>query len=591
MKNGVYALLSLDGAPPSPRDMAVLGLDTECFAAPGCVLKVHDVRASAVRSQRHSTGVDALLGYLDEPRDAAAELGLPADSDPLSIALAMVARHGDRAPARLLGAWLLLRWHAPSATLTLLMAERVRDTCYVATNGARIALSPELLRLARLGWVDATPDPIDLCLSIGQMQVRRTLGNRTFLRGVTRVMPGTCVTLAPGRTQISVAEPPQLSPVAATISFDAALERIDAILRRIVRQHFEREGDTALLLSGGLDSSLLALYAARERGNRTLTCLTSAAPPGSDLPDERAFAASVAIHLGVEIHAVAPPAEANVYRPTARTLAWVESPLMSFRHYLDEALEQAALDCGASATLDGTGGEMSVTNFGFFLDRAVSIRTIARAVRDGVRFGREGGRAPGGGFHAQLSRAALDRIPDTLKAARRPRPEDRRLRADAPLGFEIGVLKAAATPSWSIDPAMRAIAPFYDRRLLRYTASLPAGFTRHAGLDRAIARSLMAGQLPDSIVFRRTGMPYSPSYRSMLTSQAGAARDRIATFRQADLDQWVDLDWLDTTLWQIQRSRAMPFDTLFRLQQTALFAEFLLWWTVEQRQMRSAASI
>ena len=582
--NGLYALASLDGRTLTADDLGVLGLGERDRQGPGCVLAARDVRASAVHLRAHDDGIDALIGDLDEPADLARALGLPSTSDPLTLATAALDTFGDRAPRRMLGQWLFARWHAPSATLTLLMAEQVRDPCYVALGRGLVAVAPELPRLARLDWVDAEPDPRNLLLMMGRAPLRRAIGDGTILRGVHRVRPGTRVTVTADGWAASEAEPAFAPDVARAITFDEAIEEIDAILRRILRQHFARHGDSALLLSGGLDSSLLALISALERGSHDLTFLTSAAPTGSGLADETAIAAIVAAQLALPIHAIAPPAAANVYRPSHATFASALGPMLSPRHYLDEAMQDAARDLGVATLMNGMGGEMTVTSHAFFLRPTgwrQRIYTLARELRGGWREKDDGMQSA---FNVRLSNRALaDLPPDLTDLSVRNAPPAPRLSPGQPIGVEYGVTKSGVVPSTTTDPRLRAATPLLDRRLVHAVATMPTSFVRYRGQDRALARYLMQGRLPDDVVGRVAKLPYSPNYKALMRQNAGAAIARVADFRAEGLDAWIDLDWLARALDAMKNAPTDDQGVLHDVQMTAIAAEYLLWWRHETR--------
>ena len=91
-------------------------------------------------------------------------------------------------------------------------------------------------------------------------------------------------------------------------------------------------------------------------------------------------------------------------------------------------------------------------------------------------------------------------------------------------------------------------------------------------------RSLLEGRLPDTIRLRTEGMPASPDHLPRLQRQAEAARLRIAEFRRAELDEWLDLDWLDAGLAQVAARGARDVAEANQVQLTAICAEFMLWW-------------
>ncbi len=60
--------------------------------------------------------------------------------------------------------------------------------------------------------------------------------------------------------------------------------------------------------------------------------------------------------------------------------------------------------------------------------------------------------------------------------------------------------------------------------------------------------------------------------------QAAGERDRIALFRAAGADDWIDLDWLDGALARLATGGAEDVFDAMRVQITAMVAEYLLWW-------------
>ena len=102
--------------------------------------------------------------------------------------------------------------------------------------------------------------------------------------------------------------------------------------------------------------------------------------------------------------------------------------------------------------------------------------------------------------------------------------------------------------------------------------------SRVAQARRPVVRRMMRGHLPDSIRLRRRGMPASPDHDRRLKNQASAARARIAPFRKAGIDDWLDLDWLDLALADMAVTGPGTIAHGNEVQLTAMTAEFLLWW-------------
>jgi asparagine synthase (glutamine-hydrolysing) len=589
MRNGVFGLFSLDGKPldAGDRDIVLGVLESEALQTPGASVAARDACGTAVHIHRghceeaSNNGRDlaVLLGDLDEAATVAARLKMPANANAAALTVAAHDHWCHNAPTELAGEWLLLRWQASSRTLTLLSSETAFESCYLATDGRRLAVAPDLVRLARLPWVGTEFDPDVLMRTMGRSYVRASIGARTILRGVTRVCAGACITVCAGGMRIAAPDP-QTPPALAAISFEEAIAELDALLRRIVRQRLSRAAGVAVQMSGGLDSSLLGLIAAEERTHgQRLVFLTSAAPESAGIADESEWAGLVARHLDVPMVKVMPAEDADVYRPSTRTLAMTESPAMSLRHYLYEALADAALDANAQRLVDGMYGEMTISNHGHSLraQQSLSPRAIVRSLRK--RWRNRPISTQGEHYHVMPSPMMIASVAEShLEARHSAKRLRRRLAEDEPFGIEHDIHKISQLTTSVSHPSLRTLFPFRDPRLIRLMSSLPAGFVRHEGSDRAPIRALTRGGLPDAVVMRPKGMAFSPSYHIMLRAQADAAIGRLHDQRLAGAGEWLDLDWLELMLRRVRDGAAFNTQTLVRVQGTAYAAEFFRWW-------------
>ncbi len=576
MRSGLYAIASLDGAPLDARELKALGFaETQCSS--GFAVQVVDReeggRAAHVLERPDETV--ALLGYLDEPGELAATLGMAADAVPAALAGAALERFGAEAPQRMLGEWSLLRWHAPARELTVLASEALRDPLYFACDGKRVAIAAEPAMLARLSWVGAALDPAGMALYLSRARLRRLMTDETAWRGITCVMPGTRETSRPGRGKTRRMAP-RRQPEPWRGGFDDAVEAIEAALRRIVRQQLGRTGTAALLLSGGLDSSLLAWLASQERGaGQKLFLLTSVAPEASGLADERALARSVADHLDLPIEFLTPPPQPSLYAPSARVFAHTQSPVASPRHYLYDALYDAAAAQGARVLLDGLYGELTISNQLPLAESKSAVQRL-REMRAWLGTLRGAEAWPHGAFHARLSKEALDALPAGWRAAwRRPYDFDPWPRGDAPWGFRDAIAKSATIPTSSPGALLRHPIVYRDVRLLRLVASMPGAFLHQDGQTRALSRAVMKGRVPDAVRLRLTRGQISPDYDVRIRAQAPEVLPRLEAFRAAGADSWLDLGWLEAA---VRRIAAGHTQEAFDAQATAIAAEFLVWW-------------
>lgn len=584
-KTGLYGIASLNGAPIDPSNLAVLGfadppaprlIVTDAFAVN---VVDREEAGRAVHIVERDGICLVLLGHLDEPADLAGMLGMDLASPPAELALAALERFGADAPHHLLGEWSLLRWRADGRELTLMMSQACRDPLYFAVDGGRVAISAEMRRLTRLEWVGKAFDPSGLYLIWGKARLRRYMTEETPFRGVHRLMPGSRVTFdRAGRRTSHLMAITAFEPWRG--NFDDAIEAIETVLRRIVGQHLGRHGRAVSLLSGGLDSSLLAWLASQERKEgEGLSFLTSVAPRGCGVSDEREESRIVADHLGLPIRLLAPDVKANPYLPADHMFAHSELPAVSPRHYLYSALYGAARDEGAELLLDGVYGELTVTNPIPLQAPPTSLRRYKRLYHEWKWSWTERRTWPAGLFHTRLSAAALAALPATIDhdwAA--PFESIPTVSPDSIWGVRAGVSKNAMTPTSSPGGQLRHVMPFRDRRLLNLVATMPAAYMEQGGLTRAPARLLLKDRLPDRIRLRLDGKPFSPDFMDRIRAHALPTIEHIEDFAAAGAGDWIDLAWLKDRLTSISTQASISAQEAAEVQSTAAAAAYFKWW-------------
>ena len=576
--SGIYGLFNLDGAPIDTHDAQLLGV-TQIAERQSWQTDGHDNNFPNVISSHHSAaGFTLLVGEVEEAEALCALLGLQRGIPNAELAQAALARFGTELPATLTGEWSLLN-RAPNGTLTLMLSAAKRDRMHYAVMGNRIAVAPNLFAITRLDWVDTTIDEAGLLFPLGRSQVRAARGATTMIAAVFQLEAGTSVTIQPdGRIKTAAAqilvEQPRWQGC-----YDDAVAETEHLLRDILRAKLGRNRCVASTLSGGLDSSLLTWLGAEECASDTrLLALTSVAPPGSGISDEVHFADLVAKTLGIRRDNVFPAHNVNIYRPPETILAGGSGPILSNRHCLTNALQMAAQGVGATLMLDGTYGELSATARLYTPGPMRQLRMIAaKLLRSTSSFNRpQSERLP---FHVRLAPHRMAQLPEPLKAALIvPAPSPTSPKSNGLMNYVSVAGKALSLPNEFYPGAVRMAHPYRDIRLLKLFAGFPLQMLVKGGADRGVARSMMAGHLPDAIRLRRGGMPASPDHLTRLQRQADAARLRISLFRKSEVDDWLDLDWLDVTLQSVAANGPVNVDQANEVQLTAIAAEFLLWW-------------
>jgi asparagine synthase (glutamine-hydrolysing) len=353
-----------------------------------------------------------------------------------------------------------------------------------------------------------------------------------------------------------------LSDVQANPDPDAPVERFRALLDRSVAACL-RPGETALMLSGGLDSSAIAASAAA-LGDVPLDALSLTYHQSQDWCDDKHLAA-VADMIGLAPLEVA----GDAHDPLQDMEFWlraVDGPYLPQGHSVSFQLLKKATEIGDSIVLCGHGGDEIVSyGFGRLNELAIAGRwwqlwreTHAASqlygngrialfrrylshkpyLRPLIRWlGRNVGRkAPV--QRRFLSEHATHDIPagryDSRPAAGRLDHDERMLHREAlEQALQPGSLEVFALCSYAVGVETRM--PFYDVELTELSFSLPSALKMRDGFSRYVLRAAYRGDLPEATLKRRDKFNFAPAFIAGLVSQ----RDKVLDLTQADFaDPW-----------------------------------------------------
>ncbi|MFM5895806.1 MAG: asparagine synthase-related protein [Novosphingobium sp.] len=565
LTSGLWGLACAGNRPVAAEDAAQLHLQRTdgAYSAMGRDGQDPDM----VDTLRDERGTTVFTGWIAERSALAARLGLSEHCPSAALASAALARFGADTPSEMLGEWSLFHRDVEGHTW-LVQSATARDRLFFAASATGLAFAPDAMALRRLDWVDGGLDSEAVGLSLGRYELRQRMGNRTILRGIEKLPPGGSLRFAPDGTLTRHAAELLLPQDQFTGDAAEALAALEEALRSVLRERLGTVGRSAVLLSGGLDSSLIAALAAQELTEPPLA-LCSVAPLGSGIPDEAEFARAVAARSVLEFVPVCPPSDADPYCPSPHVLAGAEMPLLSNRHCLTSAFHRSAREHGAGILVNGTYGEMSVTarlpgNPTLRQRLGVIRRSIAAALQPDQR-----------DFHVALAPHLRESL--TNLRAETARPSEQIFRAPEGKGYIAGTEKALAQPNAYYAGALRMHFPFRDMRLLRLYASLPRALLYALGPDRGPGRTIGTGLLPEEIRLRQRGMPADPGHYARLQAFAAPARNRIVAFRAAGIDAWIDLAWLDRELARVAIRGVTDPTSANAVQLTAMAAEYLTW--------------
>ena len=224
----------------------------------------------------------------------------------------LVHRYEDRGAEftdGLRGMWAAAIWDPRERRLTLARDPFGIKPLVYAHLGNVLVFASELGALLRLAEVprDLDPGALDELLAWGAV-----LGERTIVRAVRRVPPGSLLVVQDGDARlVRVA---RLAPRQETaLRREPAAELADELRDRLqgsVRAHLRGDAEVGVLLSGGIDSGAICALAAGETGPGLPTFTVGF--PGAPTFDERAPARTIAARYATDHHElVVNPADAQ----------------------------------------------------------------------------------------------------------------------------------------------------------------------------------------------------------------------------------------------------------------------------------------
>lgn len=219
------------------------------------------------------------------------------------VVLRLLSREGEAALARLDGMFALAFADTASGEILLARDRMGQKPLYVALlPGGGHAFASEIRALLAVPGVDRRLDPQSLSHALSFSFLPNPF---TLRRGITQLRPGTAMRIAPNRPSRTITFAPRPGPGHPPQGGDLGhLEaELESRLSSAVREHLVADVPVGVLLSGGVDSSVVAALAARHTGTLDTFCVTQRDPKF----DERAPARAVAEAIGSRHHEIELP--------------------------------------------------------------------------------------------------------------------------------------------------------------------------------------------------------------------------------------------------------------------------------------------
>jgi asparagine synthase (glutamine-hydrolysing) len=403
-----------------------------------------------------------------------------------------------------------------------------------------------------------------------------TLGSRTVLRDVHKLPPGCFLRIDPaGHTESGV----WYGPVPAACQqpgereerFEHAADHLRSLLTEVVRDHLVADVPVGVLLSGGIDSSVVAAAAAGHQGPPVQTFSIGFA----DQPayDEAEHAASVARHLGCK-HTLLRLSLSDIHKELAELLDALDEPFGDSSYLPTTMLSQVARK-HVTVALSGDGGDELFAGYWRYRGHAAwaKAQRLPRAVRRAIRAtlgllptGRAGGWRNrvrqirklldaesadavlrhlawariadlgsvadllGDGSLAESAAAGIEtlyRRPITDFADRLPDddPLSRILLADLFTLLPDDMLHKVDRASMRVSLEVRV--PLLDHRVAEFALGLPLSYKLQDGAAKRVLKAAFAGDLPASVFTRPKRGFEVPVAEFLRTDWYGMVRNRL----------------------------------------------------------------
>lgn len=459
---------------------------------------------------------------------------------------------------RMEGMWALALWDSREKELILVRDRMGKRPLYYQSDMKHFACASELPALRHLSWFTWQED---LRSTADYLRYGYFLPGTTAYRAVHEVLPGYWLRWSPGQGAVQQAYW-RLRPGAYKGRREDACTELKAALVESVRHRLVADVEVGALLSGGVDSSLVACIATRHLG-RALKTFSM----GFDEPsyDERSHARRMAGHCHTR-HFDDCLTLADIYGEIGKVLTWAGQP------FADGSILPTSAVCRLAAghvkvALSGDGGDELFSGYQRYLARSL-LRWYTRlpgVVREGAGRAIAGFPEPGAHHSASLLKKAhlffdlADRqadewpyvaptcysagdlkelAPDICAMGHRPPaiPErtgmedlERMMAADAVVYLPQDIL--AKVDRAGMAHSLEVRAPFLDRRVVELAFSFPGRWHRSGWSGKRMLYGAFGRLLPKWTWRRRKhgfGIPLHAWFRSGLEKRLASMLEQTA---------------------------------------------------------------
>jgi hypothetical protein len=469
--------------------------------------------------------------------------------------------HGSRLTAHLLGQFCAVIADSARRSIMLVQDSLGLRTVYFHLDRERLAAASELANAVRLS---ANADVCEEFFA-RYLQSGRAPSELTPFAGVRRLCGGTTLALSSGREEAFTPWRPPETAADRQIDAGEAVEMLDGLLSAALTASMPASGRTSCQLSGGMDSSTVALYAKANGSDvEALTFVSGSGRAG----DDEGYAQAVAQHLDLKWTCI----DHDEYPPLSRheSNPWV-MPGGELFLALRKAYQSFLREREISVVLTGSAGDqvfgstdiipihiaddlqrlrfrrawqearnwkhtLASTRSESFLLWNYGFQTLRLRWKGESISGWRAPRVPGWLLPQFLTRngAVAHDLPLSLGL------EQPGSQYFWELIFQLAQLESS-TANLGYPAEIRH--PLFYRPLSEFMSAIGPGWRRGRGGDRVLHRKLLFGKLPQEIVTRRTKASNQPLWEEALQQSRGWFD--ILT-RNCGL---IERGWVDERLW------------------------------------------
>jgi asparagine synthetase B (glutamine-hydrolysing) len=528
----------------------------------------------------HSAEVDGIIVLLDGRLYGQGGLGAQGAAEP-----ELVARRYRRVGAELLtglrGRFSLVVWDGIRQQGLLTCDLLATKQLFVSRGAGWLAFASELHELLQILPSRPGPDPVGFLtwLAAGTCPAGQTL-----YEGVSRLGPGELIELRARATASRTYWRPGYTGTVKGTRAELAEGLRDELERSTARRL--SPGSTGVVLSGGLDSSIVTAFASRAKPPGARLQTYSAVFPGSEF-DETAKIRELTTAVGIEPAALEFEPQGTLWTALQHTKQW-GLPLTGAGALIDIAVVAEAARDGVEVVLDGQTGD-EVLGFAPYLvaDRIRSGRLLGALElagrwplgrpmtrRDKIWILKNVGLKGAAPYRlGQFVRNRRDR--DTGPAWLLPTLRSQSAELEDQWAWKAG----ASGPRWwqhmadvLIQAPHRELrldylrhraagvdvvneSPLYDFDLIDYVLRLPPELAFDSRFTRPLARLAVRGIVPEAVRLQSQKAVFSSLCFDAITGADSPGIERLLTAHDAELGAYVDMEFV-RNYWHHERPRA-----------------------------------